>query len=87
MKVENYFKKNGVIYGISSVFKFGWWKCYVIKFDNLEKAQKWLNEPEGEFRERELCTKSQIKHYLTFMDCNAFVYQGNLITKEYFLKN
>ena len=83
MNVENYFKKNVVIYGISRVFKFGW-KCYVVKFDNLEKAQEWLNTSEGDFRERELCSKSKIKHYLTFMHCDTFVYHGYLVSKEYF---
>ena len=42
MKAENYFKKNGFIYGVSEKYEFGEWQGYAKKFDCLEKAEKWL---------------------------------------------
>ena len=69
MKIENYFKKNGVIFGISSKFNFGKFECYIKKFNNLKQAEEWLNTEEYDFRERELCSLSKIKHYLSFMHC------------------
>ena len=32
MKAINYFKKNGVIYGVSEKFEFGEWKGYAKKY-------------------------------------------------------
>jgi hypothetical protein len=59
MNAESYFKKNGFIYGISEKFNFGRWTGYIRKFDNLEEAEKWLHTEEGDFRERELCSKTK----------------------------
>ena len=69
LKIENYFGKNGVVYGISSKFEFGNWNCYIKKFNNFEEAEEWLNTEEYDFRERELCSLSKIKRYLCFMNC------------------
>lgn len=38
MIAENYFKKNGFIYGVSEKYEFGEWKGYAKKFDSLEEA-------------------------------------------------
>lgn len=57
-KIENYFEKNGKIYGVSSKFAFKKWEHYIIIFNNLEKAYKWLQTEEYDFRERELMSRS-----------------------------
>lgn len=46
------------IYGVSSKFDFGTWKHAVYVFVNKAKAETWLNTEEGDFRERELMTKT-----------------------------
>lgn len=46
------------IYGVSSKFNFGEWEHYVVVFDNMEAAQKWLHTEEYDSRERELMTKT-----------------------------
>lgn len=42
------------IIGVSSKYSFGYWEHYVVKFNNAEDAQTWLNTEEYDFREREL---------------------------------
>lgn len=64
MKVTTYFKKNGFIYGVSEKFEFGEWNGYAKKFDNLEKAEKWLHTEEYDFRTRSLVSKTYAKRYL-----------------------
>ena len=59
MKIENYFKKYGKVYGVSYKHVFGW-KCYCVEFADLKKAQQWLNAEEYDFRTRELTTKSGV---------------------------
>ena len=63
MNAEKYFEKNGCIYGISTKFNFGRWTGYAKKFDSLEEARKWLNTEEYDFRERELCSKTEAKKW------------------------
>ena len=63
MKVEKYFEKNGVIYGVSEKFSFGRLVGYSRKFDNMEEAEKWLNTEECDFRERILVSKTYAKRY------------------------
>lgn len=63
MKAENYFKKNGCIYGISEKLVFGYWTGYSVKFDNLEEAKAWLNREEYDFRMRSLVSKTAAKKY------------------------
>lgn len=46
------------IYGVSSKYDFGNWEHRVYVFDNQAEADKWLNTEEGDFRERELMTKT-----------------------------
>lgn len=58
MDVRKYFEKNGKIYGVSSKFNFGRWTHKGYVFDSLEKAEKWLNTEEYDFRERELMSKT-----------------------------
>lgn len=60
MKVETYFKKNGVVYGVSEKYNYGW-HGYAKKFDNLEDAYKWLNTEEADFRVRSLTSKTYVK--------------------------
>lgn len=57
MKISTYFKKTGCIYGVSSKYQFGW-EHVVYVFDDLQKAYKWLNTEEYDFRERELMSKT-----------------------------
>lgn len=64
MKAETYFKKNNFIYGVSEKYEFGQWKGYAKKFDSLEKAEKWLNTEEYNFRTISLVSKSYAKRYL-----------------------
>ena len=59
MKIENYFKKYGKVYGVSYKYEFGW-KCYCVEFADLEKAQQWLSTEEYGFRTRALTTKSVV---------------------------
>lgn len=59
MKAINYFKKNHKIYGISEKCEFGRWSGYIKQFTNYEKAIKWLNTEEYDFRERRLCSKTE----------------------------
>lgn len=63
MKVENYFKKNGYIYGVSEKFDFGRLVGYAKKFDSMEKANEWLATDEGDFRTRSLVPKTYAKRY------------------------
>ena len=56
---QNYFEKNGFIFGDSSKFEFGRWEHNVRKFDSWEEAEKWLYTEEGDFRERELISKTE----------------------------
>lgn len=58
MKPSTYFEKNGEIYGISEKHDFGKWSGYVVKFNDFEIAEKWLHTEEGDFRERELVSKT-----------------------------
>lgn len=58
MKVQNYLKKNGCVYGVSSVNQFGW-KHTVYKFKDLESAENWLNTETHCFAERELCSQNK----------------------------
>ena len=60
---ENYFNKNGFIYGVSSKFEFNEWHHAVTKFTDLKKAEKWLETEQYDFRERELCSKTQAIKY------------------------
>lgn len=58
MKIENYFRKYGYIYGVS--YKPGFWgSAYAIKFYSLEEAIRWLYTEEYSFRSRELCSRSK----------------------------
>lgn len=57
---EKYFKKNGFIFGVSSVFNFGTWQHKAYKFDSLQAAEKWLETETGNFAERELVSKSRV---------------------------
>lgn len=63
MKVENYFKKNGYIYGVSEKFSFCRLTGYAKKFDSMEKANEWLVTEEGDFRTRSLVSKTYAKRY------------------------
>lgn len=60
MKVENYFNKTGKVYGVSYKCAFGRWQSYCVEFDNLADAKAWLNTEEGDFRDRELLSKSAV---------------------------
>ena len=62
--VDNYFTKNGFIYGISEKYDFGKWTGYAVKFDDLEEAKTWLSTEEYDFRTRELVSMSKAKKYL-----------------------
>lgn len=57
---EKYFKKNGFIFGISSVFNFGTWQHKAYKFSSLQAAEKWLETETSNFAERELVSKSRV---------------------------
>lgn len=46
------------VYGVSSKNNFGEWEHAVFCFEDQELADKWLNEEEYDFRERELMTKT-----------------------------
>lgn len=59
MNYQNYFNKNGCVYGLSTKFDFGRRTGYAIKFTNLDEAEKWLETEEQDFRERELCSKTK----------------------------
>ena len=63
MKANNYFKKYGVIYGVSERFIFGRWVGYSRKFDSMEEAEKWLDTEERDFRIRSLVSKTYAKRY------------------------
>lgn len=56
MNTVNQIKKNGYIYGVSSVYNFGW-THRVFKFTSIEGAEKWLHTETFCFAERELCSK------------------------------
>ena len=62
MRYNNYFKKNGRIYGVSSKFEFGKWSHICRVFTNLSKAEEWLNTEEYDFRERELMCRTNAEH-------------------------
>lgn len=57
---KNYFDKNGFIYGISYGFNFGTYKVYeLLKFNDFERALLWLSTEQGQFKTRELVSKSR----------------------------
>lgn len=60
MKSSTYFKKNGVIYGISRKFDE---VQYVRKFTNYQDAQDWLYTEEYDFRIRELVSRTVANKY------------------------
>lgn len=60
---ENYFNKNGFIFGDSAKFEFGHWSHHIVKFTDFDKALKWLHTEEYDFRERELISKTTAKKY------------------------
>lgn len=60
MTLEKYFERTGKIYGVSSKFDFGEWHHRLAEFDSLEEAYKWLNTEEGDFRTREIGSKTHI---------------------------
>ena len=63
MNYKNYFKKNGFVYGVSVKFSFDAWRGYAVKFTDLERAEKWLDREEYDFRTRMLVSKSALKDY------------------------
>lgn len=64
MRPENYFKKNGEIYGISEKYNFGEWQGYAVRFTDYKKALEWLETEENDFRIRELVSKTKAKKYM-----------------------
>lgn len=56
MKLETYLKKEGLLYGVSSK-DCGNFKLKI--FTDLKEAEAWLHTEEYDFRERELCSKTQ----------------------------
>ena len=63
MKAENYFKRNGIIYGISEKYEFDKWTGYSVEFTSMEEALKWLSTEEYDFRQRSLVSKTRAKEY------------------------
>lgn len=63
MKPINYFKKYGVIYGVSEKYAFGRYDGYAMEFHDFDKALEWLNTEEYDFRTRTLCSKTYAKQY------------------------
>ena len=57
MKAENYFKKNGFIFGDS----YNERGHNIYFFRDWEEAQEWLHTEEYDFRTRELITKTEAK--------------------------
>lgn len=47
------------IYGVSSKFEFGKWEHDVYVFSSEEKAKKWLESEQYDFREREIMEKGK----------------------------
>lgn len=62
MTNEKYFEKTGKIYGVSSKFDFGAWHHTGYVFDDLKKAQEWLETEEYDFRERELMSRTSAEN-------------------------
>lgn len=61
MLAENYFKKNGYIYGDSAKCNFWGWSHRLWKFTDWDDAQEWLHTEEYDFRERELISRTEAK--------------------------
>lgn len=59
MTAQKYFEKNGFVYGISSKSDTIYQDCAVYYFTDFAKARAWLHTEEYDFRERELCSKTQ----------------------------
>ena len=60
MRPENYFKRHGCIYGVSSKYSFGKWTGYTVRFTDFAKAERWLNiNP----RERKLVSETKADNY------------------------
>lgn len=56
-----YFKKNGFIFGDSYKYDFGRWNHHIVKFTDLELAEKWLITEEYNFRTREFISATEAK--------------------------
>lgn len=67
-ETENYFKKNGRIYGLSEKFNFGRWEGYVVVFSDYDDAWEWLETEEYDFRTRELVTLEEARENLIAYD-------------------
>ena len=65
MKAIKYLEKHGELYGIS--YKPGVENSlYMIRFEDLERAEKWLYTKECDFRTREFLTnKAEVKKYMS----------------------
>ena len=63
MNYKKYFAKTGKIYGVSSNFYCGHWRHCGYVFYNLEKAEKWLNTEQHDFRERELLSRTAAERF------------------------
>lgn len=73
MNYKNYYKKNGYIYGVSVKPIFGVLQGYAVKFTDLERAEKWLDKEEYDFRTKMLVSKSALKDFdVKFKDENDF---------------
>lgn len=59
MTIRNYFEENGFVYGVSSKCNYRRWSHMVHRFNDFEKARKWLHTEQRSFRERELCTAEE----------------------------
>ena len=58
--LEKALNKGEQIYGVSSKYGFGRWEHLgVYSFEDKERAEKWLDTCEYDFRERELMTKAK----------------------------
>lgn len=56
---ENYFKKNGFIYGDSWKYEFGQYTHHIKCFKDFDEALNWLNTEEYDFRTREFISKTE----------------------------
>lgn len=61
MLPENYFKKNGFIYGDSYKYAFDEWEHNIYRFTDWDTAQRWLHTEQYDFRERELISLTEAR--------------------------
>lgn len=83
MTLEEIFKRDGEIYGVSYKYEFGW-RGYVLCFNDLQQAIDWINTEQYDFRERQLGSKDHCCSCITTCEgCRYYREDGDYNDYDY----